>query len=170
MSRSICVGCLKSYVEGKLIYRRIETSSDPDEMQSEIDAFLSLTGGEEYHIQDYDGFPSLGEYASLKEIAQVEELFEDMDEDLVFAVFSYHGGALEESREMLNKYVGTFNNKTHMAEMLCEEYELIDFEEHQKEMFFKYFDAETFLREKDCEGWHFLYHRGEYHAFDVMWS
>lgn len=123
--RRIYVACLASYNAGILHGRWIDANQDVEDMQHEVKTMLlsAPACGEEWAIQDYDGFPpgTVGEYTDFHEVVALAD-FLDEHGDLGEAVLENFLGNLGDAREAIEyHYAGEWSDLATFVEDLFEE-------------------------------------------------
>lgn len=133
--RRLFVGCLASYNSGIIHGEWVDLSDyyDLDELQEKVNAILksSPCQGEEYDIQDYEGFGDLFKgdyYPSLSKAWAIHETLlevenEGIDEDLFLDFVSHLGEEIESSLivKFQDSYNGGYDSLEDYAEQLLED-------------------------------------------------
>ncbi len=157
--RRIFVGCLASYNSGMIHGEWLDLSNyyDMDELQDKVNAILksSPCQGDEYDIQDFEGFGDLlkgGMYPSLKEAWAIHETLievekEGIDEDLFLEFVSHLCEEVDTSiiEKFQDRYQGCFDSLEDYGENIANECGYlsevpktlryyIDFERYAKDM------------------------------------
>tara|TARA_R110000851_G_C12927612_1_gene550960 strand:+ start:116 stop:706 length:591 start_codon:yes stop_codon:yes gene_type:complete len=122
----IYVSCLAAYNNGFLHGKWIEPTSDIEEMEIEVAKVIKsspVPDAEEYAIQDYDGFPDLGEYPGLQKICDFVEMVEgsDLDADIVSAVVDEFPNDLGTAQHVLDENYGIHNSFQDYADEFADE-------------------------------------------------
>lgn len=158
--------CIASYNSGRLHGAWVDASSDVDEMKEAIDAMLraspcpnvmvedpetgeDVPSAEEWAVHDYDGFPNMGEYPSLEDVAAFVELTEDYDhidaDDLAKIIEDF--STIDEASEALrDDYCGIFDSFRDYADEAAEEM-LSARDIKDDNPLARYFDYESFARD-----------------------
>lgn len=158
--------CLASYNNGRLHGAWIEASSDADEMQEQIDAMLraspfpnvmvedpetgeDVPSAEEWAVHDYDGFPNMGEYPSLDDVAAFVELTEEYDhiepDDLQKIAEDF--STIDEASEALrDQFCGIYDSFRDYADEAADEM-LAAHDVKDDNPLARYFDYESFVRD-----------------------
>jgi len=140
--------CLSSYNAGKLHGVWIEASEDEDDMNEQIQAMLEKSGGEEWEIDDHEGFPFKPDGVS--HIAAMAGFLADADDDgrrdAAFAALRYHCGRISEAKDMLETYQGVYDSKEKWGEEAF--FENFEVPEHLS----TYIDTEQWVIDLDCNG------------------
>lgn len=124
----IYAACLASYNAGRLYGAWITPSSDPEAIREDIAAMLAgspAPDAEEYAIHDYDGFPNMGEYPSIDEVARMAALFEEFDhidaDDLRAIMDNWHGDVTETADNLRDNFAGIFDTFREYADDAADE-------------------------------------------------
>lgn len=125
----IYVACLAAYNSGILHGAWIAATSDPDEMQDEINAVLAsspVPDAEEWAIHDYDDFPNMGEYPGIEAIAKTAELIETAKDEhgIEYADFqaiaaNWHGNA-SDIEHALESFAGIYDHLRDFSDVLAD--------------------------------------------------
>ncbi len=126
----IYVACLAAYNAGRLHGVWIDATPDADAMAAEIAAMLAASpvpDAEEYAVHDYDGFPDMGEYPSMDDIAETAALVDlaaghGLDPDAFAAVAANWHGRADDIRDALGRFVGVFDRFRDYADDVAESY------------------------------------------------
>lgn len=136
--RRLFVGCLASYNSGIIHGEWLDLSDyyDLDELTEKVNEILksSPCEGDEYDIQDYEGFGDLlkgGMYPSIKEAWAIHETLnevekEGIDTDLFLEFVSCYGEQIEnEDNDLLRKfqdsYQGAYDSLEDYGERIAED-------------------------------------------------
>lgn len=118
--RRIYVACLAAYNSGILHGAWIDTEGkDADELSEEVNAMLAaspIAGAEEFAIHDHEGFGGLlGEYSSLSEVAELDELLEEHG-DAFLAFLKAFGVSRGQWDKFSEAYYGEAESEKQFAE------------------------------------------------------
>jgi antirestriction protein len=146
----IYVACLASYNAGTLHGSWIDCEGKgADEIYEEIAAMLAASseeGAEEFAIHDTEGFGDLvGEYTSIKEIAQLTEILCEVEDCEAFIEWAdYIGLAYATIEGFRDAYRGKWESKKAYAECLADD---LGFFLGVPDTVARYFDYEAFARD-----------------------
>ena len=170
------IACLSSYNNGELYGRWIDATADPDEMQADIAEMLrgskfpnvtvecpecegdgcddchdtgKVPSAAEWYVHDYDGFPNLGEYPSLGDVAEIVAIADDFDfigwTDLRAILDDFQNQ--REARDALDdRFVGIFDGFRDYADEAAEEM-LSAHDVKDDNPLARYFDYEAWARD-----------------------
>lgn len=85
----IYVANLAAYNAGRLKGKWIEPSTDADELREQVLEAIGGNADNEWAIHDYDGFPDMGEYPSLDDVAAMAEILEEHPYHVVKAAMGF---------------------------------------------------------------------------------
>ena len=174
--RRLFVGCLASYNSGIIHGEWLDLSDyyDMDELQDKVNEILksSPCQGEEYDIQDYEGFGDLfkGESSLSKAWAIHETLIEvekeGIDEDLFLEFVSHHGEELDASiiEKFQDSYQGRFDSLEDYGENIANECGYLS---EVPKILRYYIDFERYAKDMELSGDIFTIETGyrEFHVF-----
>lgn len=165
-TRKLFIGCLASYNEGIISGEWVDLADfrDLEDLNEKANAIVKASPceGEEYHIQDYEGFGDLlkGAYPSIslawtihENCTKAEE--EGIDADLFLEFLSNDGyGDLLEKDDFLvekfqDKFRGSFDSLKEWAYEFVSDTLLCNLQGSIKEQIEYFFDYERYT--KDCE-------------------
>lgn len=147
---SVYIADLAAYNAGHLHGVWIDVTGDLDAIIDEIQSMLKaspVADAEEYAIHDYEGFGGirLSEYAGIAQVVQLAEFIEECPE-YGAALLAYWDEDIEEAREALDNYTGTYNSLADFAQELTDE--TIDVPAHLQH----YIDYERMARDMELSG------------------
>lgn len=183
-SRRIFLGCMACYNEGCIFGEWLDLNDfrsleDLNEKAKEIVSKSPCEDGEEYDVQDHEGFHGLlsGMYPSLTEIWNIHETAlhaeeEGIDPDLLieFASHEFADDVCKEDNFVVEKFQDAYRGEYSSLEQWA--YEFVDetllggLDERVKDQIERFFDYRQYA--KDCEYcgdiWSFE-HNGKVHVF-----
>lgn len=119
----IYVACLAAYNNGYLHGAWIDATDDLDSIQEQVSTMLKaspISDAEEYAIHDYEGFGrvDIGEYIGLPQ-AHALALFIEEHQAIGALVLDHVSGDLDDARDMMERYCGTFTSVEAYAESIA---------------------------------------------------
>ena len=151
----IYVACLAAYNNGKLHGSWIDVDSDVDTMAEQVQEMLDNSpeiGAEEYAIHDHENCEGLdvGEFSSLREIADLFGFIEDSDdEEIARAALDLACGDLDQARSYLENYAGSADSLADWAEQFADDTGMLS---EIPENLRYYFDFQSYARDLECGG------------------
>lgn len=169
MTHRIWAACLASYNNGILHGTWIDTSTDVDEMQTEVDAMLkrsTMPGAEEWaiHATDGDWLIGISETAGLAAVARLmaikEALEDDHDDDTALALYKayedHYGAHYIKSTEpsdiaeaIRDAFLGEYGSREDWAEQHADDTGML---ENIPEGLRNYFDFDAWARDAEING------------------
>jgi antirestriction protein len=162
----IYVADLAAYNSGHLHGVWIDATLDVEDMQSQVNAMLAaspVANAEEYAIHDHEGFGgySIGEYAGLESAHEIAEFIEEHPE--YGSALLAHFGNLDDAKNAVDNYCGSYNSLADYAQELTEETTEIP------ESLRQYIDYESMARDMQLGGDVFTVET-EYQEVHIFWN
>ncbi len=123
-SPRIYVRCLAAYNSGTYHGVWIDADQDADAINEEVQAMLARSpeeGAEEWAIHDYEGFGriTLSESESFERVSEMAEFIGNHGETGI-ALLEHFAGDIEEAKQGIENYVGTYTSLAAYAEEMME--------------------------------------------------
>ena len=151
---SIYVACLAAYNSGHLHGSWIVPSQDEEELQEQINKILKsspVAYAEEWAIHDYNNFPNLGEYPSIKNICAIAEAMETFEPTVVHGYLENFGYSHVDYDTLIgdidDAFIGTYDSFRDFADDTAEDTLLMDCPEHIR----NYFDYDAYARDLEMD-------------------
>lgn len=126
----IHVRCLAAYNSGTLHGAWIDADQDADAIHDDVQAMLAdspVPDAEEWAIHDFEGFGrvTLSESESFERVSEMAEFIEKHGETGI-ALLEHFAGDIEEAKQGMENYVGTYTSLAAYAEEMMEGHEIPD--------------------------------------------
>lgn len=113
----IYVANLAAYNAGRLKGKWIEPSTDADELREQVLEAIGGNADNEWAIHDYDGFPNMGEYPSLDDVATMAEILEEHPYHVVKAAMGFvDRDDVDALKDWLDEGYGTYESERDYVE------------------------------------------------------